>query len=42
MFHEIAEETLKDINTQLVGLATRPKKLRVKYVDDVTVEGQKI
>ena len=31
VFNQIAEETLKDVNTQLVNLTYRPKKLRVKY-----------
>jgi hypothetical protein len=31
VFLDIAEETLKDCNTQLINLAHRPKKLRIKY-----------
>lgn len=31
VFFEIAEETLKDVNTQLINLTSRPKKLRIKY-----------
>lgn len=30
-FYEIYEETLKELNTKLVNLSHRPKKLRMKY-----------
>lgn len=30
-FYEIYEETLKELNTKLVNLSHRPKKLRIKY-----------
>lgn len=30
-FYEIAEETLKDVNTRLIQMAIKPKRLRIKY-----------
>lgn len=30
-FYEIYEETLKDVNTKMINLNHRPKKLRLKY-----------
>lgn len=31
LFYEVVEESLKDVNTRLINLTSRPKKLRIKY-----------